>query len=253
MDRGCDDDTALEVDGDDTALEVDRGGDDDTALEVDGDDTALEVDRGGDDDTALEVDRGGGDDTVLEMYRGGDKDAVLEVDRGGDDEAVREELKQHITQAMCEVLGQEQLRELHMTEITEVSQALIIVGLSGKSGHFIYRPQKNNAERGVLPIHIILYTSFINQTHALNLVYTSQFQEQRESLKYWQRFTKKFERMFLKERTRKQVKKREKYQKKEHHFSRVRGGRERRSLWNRLMGHRDRPGQIIGTAPAPEK
>ena len=60
------------------------------------------------------------------------------------------------------------------------------------------------------------------------------------------------ERTFLKE----QVKKREEQQKKEHHHQReerVRGEREKRSLWNRLRGHRDRPGQIIGTAPAPEK
>ena len=60
------------------------------------------------------------------------------------------------------------------------------------------------------------------------------------------------ERTFLKE----QVKKREEQQMKEHHHQRegrVRGEREKRSLWNRLRGRRDRPGQIIGTAPAPEK
>ena len=60
------------------------------------------------------------------------------------------------------------------------------------------------------------------------------------------------ERTFLKE----QVKKREEQQKKEHHHQReerVRGEREKISLWNRLRGRRDRPGQIIGTAPAPEK
>jgi hypothetical protein len=60
------------------------------------------------------------------------------------------------------------------------------------------------------------------------------------------------ERTFLKE----QVKKREEHQKKEHHRpreERVRGEREKRSLWNRLRGRRDKPGQIIGTSPAPEK
>jgi hypothetical protein len=60
------------------------------------------------------------------------------------------------------------------------------------------------------------------------------------------------ERTFLKE----QVKKREEHQKKEHHRpreERVGGEREKRSLWNRLRGRRDRPGQDIGTAPAPEK
>ena len=60
------------------------------------------------------------------------------------------------------------------------------------------------------------------------------------------------ERTFLKE----QVKKREEQQMKEHHHQReerVRGEREKRSLWNRLRGRRGRPGQIIGTAPAPEK
>ena len=59
------------------------------------------------------------------------------------------------------------------------------------------------------------------------------------------------ERMFLKE----QVKKREEQQ-KEHHRpreERVGGERGKRSLLNRLRGRRDRPGQIIGTAPAPEK
>ena len=59
------------------------------------------------------------------------------------------------------------------------------------------------------------------------------------------------ERTFLKE----QVKKRE-HQKKDHHHpreERVGGEREKRSLLNRLRGHRDRPGQITGTAPAPEK
>ena len=56
------------------------------------------------------------------------------------------------------------------------------------------------------------------------------------------------ERMFLKE----QVKKREE-QKKEHHHQRIREEREKRSLWNRLRGHRNRPGQIVGTAPALEK
>ena len=60
------------------------------------------------------------------------------------------------------------------------------------------------------------------------------------------------ERTFLKE----QVKKREEHQKKEHHRpreERVGGERGRRSLLNCLRGHRDRLGQIIGTAPAPEK
>ena len=61
------------------------------------------------------------------------------------------------------------------------------------------------------------------------------------------------ERTFLKE----QVKKREEAeQQKEHHHQReerVRGEREKRSLWSRLRGRQDRPGQIIGTAPAPEK
>ena len=60
------------------------------------------------------------------------------------------------------------------------------------------------------------------------------------------------ERTFLKE----QVKKREEQQKKEHHHQReerVRGEREKRSLWNRLRGRQDRPGQIIGIAPVPEK
>ena len=59
------------------------------------------------------------------------------------------------------------------------------------------------------------------------------------------------ERTFLKE----QVKKREEQQKEHHHQreERVRGEREKRSLWNRLRGRRDRPGQIIGTAPASEK
>ena len=56
------------------------------------------------------------------------------------------------------------------------------------------------------------------------------------------------ERTFLKE----QVKKREEQQ-KEHHRLRVGGERGKRSLLNRLRGRRDRPGQIIGTAPAPEK
>ena len=59
------------------------------------------------------------------------------------------------------------------------------------------------------------------------------------------------ERIFLKE----QVKKREEQQKEHHHQGeeRVRGEREKRSLWSRLTGRRDRPEQIIGTAPAPEK
>ena len=60
------------------------------------------------------------------------------------------------------------------------------------------------------------------------------------------------ERTFLKE----QVKKKEEQQKKEHRHQReerVGGERKKRSLWNRLRGRRDRPGQIIGTAPAPEK
>ena len=60
------------------------------------------------------------------------------------------------------------------------------------------------------------------------------------------------ERIFLKE----QVKKREEQQKKEHHHQReerVRGEREKRSLWNRLRGRQDRPEQIVGTAPATEK
>ena len=61
------------------------------------------------------------------------------------------------------------------------------------------------------------------------------------------------ERTFLKE----QVKKREEQQKKEHHHQReervTRGEREKRSLWNRLWGRRNRPEQITGTSPAPEK
>ena len=59
------------------------------------------------------------------------------------------------------------------------------------------------------------------------------------------------ERTFLKE----QVKKREEQQKEHHHQreERVRGERGKRSLWNRLRGHRNRPGQITGTSPAPEK
>ena len=60
------------------------------------------------------------------------------------------------------------------------------------------------------------------------------------------------ERTFLKE----QVKKKEEHQKKEHHRpreERVGGERKKRSLLNRLRGRRDRPGQITGTAPAPEK
>jgi hypothetical protein len=60
------------------------------------------------------------------------------------------------------------------------------------------------------------------------------------------------ERTFLKE----QVKKREEHRKKEHcrpREERVRGEREKRSLLNRLRERRDRPGQIIGTAPAPGK
>ena len=60
------------------------------------------------------------------------------------------------------------------------------------------------------------------------------------------------ERTFLKE----QVKKREEAEQQEHHHQReerVRGERKKKSLWNRLRGCRDRPGQIIGTAPAPEK
>ena len=62
------------------------------------------------------------------------------------------------------------------------------------------------------------------------------------------------ERTFLKE----QVKKREEaeQQQKEHHHQgeeKVRGERKKRSLWNHLRGRRDRLGQIIGTAPAPEK
>ena len=61
----------------------------------------------------------------------------------------------------------------------------------------------------------------------------------------YRRLLKMLERTFLKE----QVKKRE--HQKEHH--RPREEREKRSLLNRLRGHRDRPGQIIGTAPAPEK
>ena len=59
------------------------------------------------------------------------------------------------------------------------------------------------------------------------------------------------ERIFLKE----QAKKREEHQ-KEHHRprdKRVGGERKKISLLNRLRGHRDRPGQITGTAPAPEK
>ena len=60
------------------------------------------------------------------------------------------------------------------------------------------------------------------------------------------------ERTFLKE----QVKKREEQQKKEHHHQReerVRGEREKRSLWSRLWGRRNRPEQITGTSPAPEQ
>ena len=59
------------------------------------------------------------------------------------------------------------------------------------------------------------------------------------------------ERTFLKE----QVKKREEHQKERHRprEERVGGERKKRSLLNRLRGHRDRPGQITGTAPAPEK
>ena len=60
------------------------------------------------------------------------------------------------------------------------------------------------------------------------------------------------ERIFLKE----QVKKREEQWKKGHHHQReerVRGEREKRSLWSRLRGRQDRPGQILGTAPAPGK
>ena len=60
------------------------------------------------------------------------------------------------------------------------------------------------------------------------------------------------ERTFLKE----QVKKREEHQKKEHQCpreERVGGERKKISLWNRLRGRQDRPGQSIGTAPAPEK
>ena len=56
------------------------------------------------------------------------------------------------------------------------------------------------------------------------------------------------ERTFLKE----QVKKREEQQRKGHHHQReerVRGEREKRSLWSRLTGRQDRPGQI---APTPE-
>ena len=58
------------------------------------------------------------------------------------------------------------------------------------------------------------------------------------------------ERTFLKE----QVKKREEQQKEHHHQreERVReeSSREKQSLWNRLRGRQDRPGQIIGIAPA---
>ena len=60
------------------------------------------------------------------------------------------------------------------------------------------------------------------------------------------------ERIFLKE----QVKKREEQQQNEHHHQReerVKGEREKRSLWNRLSGHGDRAEQIIGKIPAPEK
>ena len=60
------------------------------------------------------------------------------------------------------------------------------------------------------------------------------------------------ERTFLKE----QIKKREEHQKKEHHRPKeeqVGGERKKRSLWNCLRGRQDRPRQIIGTAPAPEK
>ena len=61
------------------------------------------------------------------------------------------------------------------------------------------------------------------------------------------------ERIFLKE----QVRKREEQQKEHQHHQReerIGGEREKRSLWNRLTGRRrDRPGQIVGTAPASEK
>jgi hypothetical protein len=81
-------------------------------------------------------------------------------------------------------------------------------------------------------------------------VHTYYFQEQRESL--YQKLLKMLERTFLKEL----MKKREEHRKKEHHRpreERVRGEREKRSNWNRLRGRQDRPRQIIGTSPAPEK
>ena len=60
------------------------------------------------------------------------------------------------------------------------------------------------------------------------------------------------ERIFLKE----QVKKREEQQKKEHHHQReerVRGKREKRYIWSRLRGRRNRPEQIKGITLAPAK
>ena len=59
------------------------------------------------------------------------------------------------------------------------------------------------------------------------------------------------ERTFLKE----QVKKKEEQQKEHRHQreERVGGEREKRSLLSRLRGRRNRPKQIVGTAPAPEK
>ena len=53
------------------------------------------------------------------------------------------------------------------------------------------------------------------------------------------------ERTFLRE----QVKKREEGQKEE----KVGGKKEKRSLWNRPRGRRNRPEQITGTAPASKK
>ena len=62
------------------------------------------------------------------------------------------------------------------------------------------------------------------------------------------------ERTFLKE----QAEKREELeqQKERHHQEEERGqgkSRDKRSLWSRLSGRRNRPEQITGTAPASEK
>ena len=61
------------------------------------------------------------------------------------------------------------------------------------------------------------------------------------------------ERTFLKE----QAKKREEQQQKERHNQGEERGqgksRDKRSFWSHLRGHRNRPEQITGTAPASEK